>query len=143
MEQLEEEPVGVSGEGQPARRPTCDVSTFSMTDSRAALVTEEELRALPETADRIELLDGEVIDSPSPLVRHHSSVTTRLASGAAARVVHRRRLWPEKHPRAFVGRAPLDVRFGQDHQGVAVARGRGLIRSRQDPPAASGHHESR
>jgi Uma2 family endonuclease len=73
-----------------------------MAVSRPALVTEEEFLALPESTDRIELLDGEVIVSPSPSVWHQELLT---------RIVHRLRAWQEAHSRAFVGLAPLDVRF--------------------------------
>lgn len=71
---------------------------------RPALVSEEEFLTLPETMDRVELLDGEVIVSPSPSVWHQELLS---------RVVHRLRSWREGYPgAAFVGQAPLDVRFG-------------------------------
>lgn len=72
--------------------------------SRPALVSEEEFLALPETMDRVELLDGEVIVSPSPSIWHQEILS---------RIVHRLRSWRESYPGAvFVGQAPLDVRFG-------------------------------
>ena len=66
-------------------------------------MSEEEFLALPESADRIELVDGEVIVSPSPGVWHQELL---------ARIAHRLRSWQEEHAAAaFVGLAPLDVRF--------------------------------
>ena len=72
--------------------------------SRPTLVSEEEFLALPESVDRIELVDGEVIVSPSPSVWHQELLS---------RIVHRLRSWQEAHARSvFIGQAPLDVRFG-------------------------------
>lgn len=72
--------------------------------SRPALVSEEEFLALPETMDRIELLEGEVIVSPTPSVWHQELLS---------RIVHALRSWQETHSgRIFIGQAPLDVRFG-------------------------------
>jgi Uma2 family endonuclease len=54
--------------------------------------------------DRIELLDGEVIVSPSPSIWHQELLS---------RVVHRLRSWQEStSATVFIGQAPLDVRFG-------------------------------
>jgi len=75
-----------------------------MSVSRPALVSEEEFLALPETMDRVELLDGGVFVSPSPSVWHQELLS---------RTVHRLRAWAEQSSDAvFIGQAPLDVRFG-------------------------------
>lgn len=74
-----------------------------MSLSRPALTSEEEFLALPETMDRLELLDGEVILSAPPSVWHQELLS---------RIVHRLRAWQERSPTvAFIGQAPLDVRF--------------------------------
>jgi len=71
--------------------------------SRPTLVSEAEFLALPESMDRIELLDGEVIVTPSPSVWHQELL---------ARIVHRLRSWGEDYGGSvFIGQAPLDVRF--------------------------------
>ncbi len=67
--------------------------------------SEEEFLALPEGPDRIELIDGEVIVSPSPLPLHQV-VVGRLYVALQA--------WAAEHPPAFVGLSPLDVRLGTD-----------------------------
>jgi Uma2 family endonuclease len=71
-------------------------------EDRPALVSEEDFLALPESTDRLELLDGEVhmAPSPSPL---HQIVLGRLYRVLAA--------WADAHPPAFAGLAPLDVRL--------------------------------
>ena len=75
-----------------------------MSTSRPALVSEEEFLALPETMDRIELIDGEVIVTPSPSVWHQELLS---------RIVHELRSWQEQRSETvFIGLAPLDVRFG-------------------------------
>lgn len=72
--------------------------------SRPTLVSEEEFLSLPESMDRIELLEGEVIVSPSPSVWHQELLS---------RIVHALRSWQETRAEpAFIGQAPLDVRFG-------------------------------
>lgn len=72
--------------------------------ARPALVSEQEFLSLPETMDRIELLDGEVIVSPSPSVWYRELPT---------RLVQMLRHWnSQNEPEAFVGQAPFDVRFG-------------------------------
>lgn len=73
-----------------------------MLASRPTLVSESEFLALPETMDRIELLDGEVIVSPSPSVWHQELLS---------RLVQLLRSWAESGERVFVGHSPLDVRF--------------------------------
>ncbi len=68
------------------------------------IVTEEEFLALPETMDRIELLDGEVIVSPSPSDDHQRLLgELHLELGT----------WARAHPPAAVRIAPFDVRFGE------------------------------
>lgn len=70
-----------------------------------ARVTEDEFLALPETMDRVELVDGEVLVSPSPTDRHqHLVVELTFAL----------RAWCGAHPPAQVRVAPLDIRFGPD-----------------------------
>ena len=71
--------------------------------ARPAIVSEEEFLALPETMERVELLDGEVIVAPSPTARHQT-LLVRLAT--------RLQSWVETSEHgAFVGLSPLDVRF--------------------------------
>jgi Uma2 family endonuclease len=65
-------------------------------------VSEEEFLALPESMDRIELIDGEVFLPPSPNPRH------QLVLGRLFRVFAG---WADAHAPAFVGLAPLDVRL--------------------------------
>ena len=75
-----------------------------MSESRPALVSEEEFLALPESMDRVELVDGEVIVSPSPSLWHQELL---------ARIVHSLRSWlAGRSEPAFVGLARIDVRFG-------------------------------
>ena len=76
----------------------------SMSLARLTLVSEEEVLALPESMDRVELLDGEVIVTPSPSPWHQELLS---------RIVVALRLWARSHPGpVYVGLAPLDVRFG-------------------------------
>lgn len=76
-----------------------------MSLARPALVTEEEFLALPETMDRVELLDGEVIVAPFPNAWHQEIL---------GRLVLALRTWAASHGGpAFVGMAPLDVRFAR------------------------------
>ncbi|MGE0710389.1 MAG: Uma2 family endonuclease [Planctomycetota bacterium] len=71
---------------------------------RRPLVTEAEFLSLPESLDRIELIDGEVIVSPSPTSWHQTLVV---------RLVRKLGDWAEaQEPPAFLGLSPLDVRFG-------------------------------
>lgn len=66
-------------------------------------VTEQEFLALPETTDRVELLDGEVFVSPSPSRRHQRVLLDLVAA------LH---TWSRAHPPTAIGLAPQDVRFG-------------------------------
>jgi Uma2 family endonuclease len=68
----------------------------------SGLVSEEEFLALPESMDRIELIDGEVILPPSPNPRH------QVVLGRLFRVIAD---WADANPPAFVGLAPLDLRL--------------------------------
>ena len=71
--------------------------------SRRSLVTENEFLQLPESTNKTELVDGEVIVSPSPSVRHQVLVQ-RLMSALTD--------WSSTQDHAvFIGHAPLDVRF--------------------------------
>lgn len=75
-----------------------------MTVSEARLVTEEEFLELPETLERIELVDGEVIVSPSPSFWHQEVL---------ARLVFELRQWAACQSTPItVGQAPLDIHFG-------------------------------
>ncbi len=65
-------------------------------------VSEREFLSLPESLDRIELVDGEVLLSPSPTLLHQSLVLA-LASQLRA--------WALMNPPAVVGLAPLDLRL--------------------------------
>ena len=67
--------------------------------------TEAEFLALPESLDRIEFVDGEVVLSPSPSVLHQETV---------GRLYLVLTLWARAHPPAAVGLSPLDVRLGPD-----------------------------
>jgi Uma2 family endonuclease len=70
------------------------------------LVSEEDFLALPESTDKVELVDGEVIVSPSPSYWHQEVL---------GRLVGALRSWSSRQKRAVtVGQAPLDVRFGRN-----------------------------
>lgn len=68
-------------------------------------VTEEEFLGLPESTERVELLDGEVIVAPSPLGAHQYTLGELFVQV---------RGWTRAHPPARVVLAPFDVRFGPD-----------------------------
>lgn len=73
---------------------------------RTATVSEEEFLALPETTEKVELLDGEVIMAPAPSVLHQDVLGT---------LVYALRTWARAQPTpVFVGQSPLDVRFGPE-----------------------------
>jgi Uma2 family endonuclease len=65
-------------------------------------VSEAEFLALPESLERIELIDGEVIVAPSPIF-WHQEVLRRLVLALGK--------WSETRPDVTVAQAPLDVRF--------------------------------
>src|SRR3954467_11682512 len=68
-----------------------------------AYVSEQEFLSLPETLDKMELIDGEVVVAPSPGFLHQE-VVGRL--GVALRA------WASKQPsKVTVAQAPTDVRF--------------------------------
>lgn len=67
-------------------------------------VTEVEFLALPESMERIELIDGEVVVAPAPTV-WHQTVLARLSA--------RLQLWAEGAGAHFA-QSPTDVRFGPD-----------------------------
>jgi Uma2 family endonuclease len=54
-----------------------------MNAARPAMVSEQEFLSLPETMERIELLDGEVIVSPSP-TPWHQELLRRLVVALSA-----------------------------------------------------------
>lgn len=67
-------------------------------------MSEAEFLRLPESMDKIELVDGEVVVAPSPTFRHQE---------IQARIVSALRTWAEGQRRAItVCNSPLDVRFG-------------------------------
>ncbi len=67
------------------------------------MVSEEEFLRLPETLDKVELIDGEVVVSPSPSF-YHQEVIGRLSAVLRA--------WAVRQPKkATIGQAPMDVRF--------------------------------
>ena len=74
-----------------------------MSGAAPKLLTEEEFLSLPESTDRLEFLDGEVILAPSPSYRHQ--VVLR-------RIVRALEDWAASHAgEVTIGMAPLDVRF--------------------------------
>lgn len=75
-----------------------------MSNLTPRLFTEEEFLTLPESTDKVELLDGEVILWPSPTYRHQSILR---------QVVRELEDWAASQSRdVAIGMAPLDVRFG-------------------------------
>jgi len=73
---------------------------------RPMLVSEPDFLALPESVDKVELLDGEVHVAPSPTVRHN------LVLG---NLVFALRTWARAQARPVtVGQAPQDIRFGPE-----------------------------
>lgn len=73
---------------------------------RPALVSEEEFLALPEGVAKVELLDGEVLVSPSPSLRHQRVLIN---------LVFALESWARQHVApATVAQSPVDVRFGPD-----------------------------
>lgn len=68
-------------------------------------VTEEEFLAIPVSHDHIELIDGEVVLSPSPNLLHQQ-VVLRLGSSFDA--------WARAHAPARAAISPLDVRLGPE-----------------------------
>ncbi len=67
------------------------------------IVSEEEFLSLPESTEKVELVDGEVILSPSPSYRHQwilRQIVRALEDWAAT-----------QNREVTVGMAPLDVRF--------------------------------
>jgi Uma2 family endonuclease len=74
-----------------------------MSHLQPTLVSEAEFLALPETMDRVELLDGEVVVSPAPTFGHQLTLrrlVTALDNWARG----------QAEP-VTIGMAPLDVRF--------------------------------
>lgn len=72
-----------------------------MSTAARALVTEQEFLSLPESLERTELIDGEVIVSPSPSYWHQELLT---------RFVHALREWARGKDMTVV-QAPMDVRL--------------------------------
>ena len=74
-----------------------------MSQSARSLVSEAEFLRLPQSVDRIELIDGEVIVSPS-LSYWHQEILRRLVVALSA--------WGARQAVPIViGQSPLDVRF--------------------------------
>ncbi|MGE0323433.1 MAG: Uma2 family endonuclease [Polyangiaceae bacterium] len=73
-----------------------------MSSAAPSLISEAEFLSLPESAEKLELLDGEVIWAPSPSYRHQWAL--RL-------IVRSLEDWAASSKDVTVGMAPLDVRF--------------------------------
>jgi Uma2 family endonuclease len=74
-----------------------------MTTAAPGLTTEAEFLSLPESNQRIELVDGEVIVAPSPTLRHQEIL---------GRVYEALRAWTRgQGVDVTVVQAPLDIRF--------------------------------
>ena len=65
-------------------------------------VSEAEFLSMPESMERVELIDGEVIASPTPLFWHQEML---------GRVVFALGRWAEGRSGVTVAQSPLDVRF--------------------------------
>jgi Uma2 family endonuclease len=75
-----------------------------MSTPARALVSEAEFLALPESNQRIELLDGEVIVPPSPTYRHQEVLGS---------IVFELKRWGiASSADVTIAQSPLDVRFG-------------------------------
>lgn len=71
-----------------------------------ARISEQEFLALPETAQPMELVDGEVVMSPSPSFWHQEVLT---------RLVGELRAWARtQQPAPTVAQSPLDIRLAPD-----------------------------
>lgn len=66
-------------------------------------MTEAEFLALPVSADKVELVDGEVVMGPAPTWGHQ-----KLSMALAFRLES----WSQRNPSFVVGVAPVDIRFG-------------------------------
>ena len=74
-----------------------------MSGTARPVVSENEFLQLPESTSKIELLDGEVVVSPSPSYWHQEIV---------GRILVALRTWARRQRRSVtVGHAPLDVRI--------------------------------
>ena len=77
-----------------------------MSRVQSGRVTEAEFLSLPESMDKVELIDGEVVVSPSPSLAHQIIVQ---------RLLHALMSWVDGQEAAIsVGHGPLDIRFGPD-----------------------------
>lgn len=75
-----------------------------MTLAQHRSVTEAEFLALPESMNRVELIDGEVVMAPAPSLWHQEILV---------RLVEVLRTWARQHPGPVtVGQSPVDIRFG-------------------------------
>jgi len=74
-----------------------------MTTAARWPVSEEEFLSLPESLEKNELIDGEVIVSPSPSFWHQEILR---------RIMLELGTWSTGRPNVTVAQAPLDVRFG-------------------------------
>lgn len=71
--------------------------------ARKAVMTEAEFLRLPESMNKVELLDGEVVVAPSPTF-WHQEILRRVIVALSA--------WAESQARAVtIGQSPLDIRF--------------------------------
>ena len=98
-----------------------------MTTSTVALVTESEFLSLPESTRPTELVDGELVEAPSPNF-WHQEVLSRLVMALRA--------WAKSSPQPVtIVQAPMDVRFapGQILQPDAMVFLTGLPRDVATP----------
>lgn len=73
-----------------------------MVSAAVARISEEEFLRLPESLDKVELIDGEVIVSPSPRFAHQEVLR---------RVVFALGAWARGRAGVTVAQSPLDVRI--------------------------------
>lgn len=86
------------------RRAACYALRMEL--SRRTLVTEEEFLALPESLDKVELIDGEVYVAPSPSYRH------QWIQGELLFALQR---WAREQEKPYtIGHAPSDIRFAKN-----------------------------
>jgi Uma2 family endonuclease len=91
-----------------------------------ALVTEAEFLSLPESMQRMELIDGEVYVPPSPTYWHQETLS---------RIMTALRNWAAAQPDAFtVCQAPMDVRFAPGR----ILQPDGFVLSSRVPPEHEG-----
>src|SRR5688500_11006177 len=86
--------------------PTVESTWYraAMSPPLPRLVSEAEFLALPESMDKVELLDGEVVAPPAPSFGHQET---------QGRLIQALRNWAQAQPGpVVVGNAPFDIHFG-------------------------------